>query len=457
MKKRLVLIFGLVTLLFVFIVSFAYVDALQCPPNSHTWGGDTETSDLVYCIPDVGPSGPVNPDQTPESDTDEDQAPSEEEEEVPEEEVEEESCDDKYNACNAQCEDNSNAESACVDKCWDEMTANWQACEGPCHEAYAACVHGCGGVDDCGCQTNKDACIKEHCYGPYDTCVNNCKGVKDEDCTDSCESNRANCVEESAEEPEEEEEETPVETPEETPEEDSFVPGPDDSEPLLDAVATEGMSREEIRSYYENKLNKALWEAQNTLRDIAQERFDKTPPLAVDVVNAKNDYQDALKKGEASEEELAELEANFDAKAGALRSELNEILRYDPDSVDALWARAVLNKWQGNNELSYEDYRDALVSQQHRNPFQFNDLLDRVRDPATRMQLMQELLPNENIANVPTTETSPFLKWFDDVTKAPVQQVDKAKRKLAEQIDKLANAFSLFKYLPEKLDEINEQ
>jgi hypothetical protein len=395
--------------------------------------------------------------------------------------------------------------------CWGEYTEEsmdkYMACLDPCTSSAGDCYQ--QGDDD------KWACIETtggvNCGAIQDAWIADCDAIR-KTCTDSCESLKVKCGEETIEEepeevPEEEEcdweeyancesacmdahscirwgctdedyekadiaaynacvascksceEETPPEE-EVPPEEDSFepsVPEPDDSETLLDAVATEGMSKEKIRSYYENKLNKALWEAQNTLRDIAQERFDKTPPLSVDVVNAKNDYQDALKKGEASEEELAELEAQFYAKSGALKSELNEILRYDPDSVDALWAMAVLNKWQGNNELSYENYRDALVSQQHRNPFQFNDLLDRVRDPTTRMQLMQELLPNENIENVPTTETSPFLKWFDDLTKAPVQQVDKAKRKLAEQIDKLANAFSLFKYLPEKLDEINEQ
>ena len=353
--------------------------------------------------------------------------------------------------------------------CWGEYTTEsmdeYMACLDPCDSSAGDCYQQ---GDDA-----KWACIETtggvNCGAIQDAWIADCDAIK-KTCTDSCESLKVKCGEETIEEePEEEEEETPVETPEETPKEvppeEEEIPAESpaeeetttESDVLMDAVATEGMSREKIRSYYENKLSKALWEAQNTLRDIAKERFDKTPPLSVDVVNAKNDYQDALKKGKASEEELAELEANFDAKAVALRSELNEVLRYDPDSVDALWAMAVLDKWQGNNELSYENYRDALVSQQHRNPFQFNDLLDRVRDPATRMQLMQELLPNENIANVPTTETSPFLKWFDDVTNAPVQQVDKAKRKLAEQIDKLANAFSLSKYLPEKLEEINEQ
>lgn len=369
-----------------------------------------------------------------------------------------ESCNDKYNACIGQC----GGGSSCNSQCYNEM----RACNAAVWNKNGACVDACPRDDNYQpCQQN---CIqmaiqedKEVCRPKYDECVANCNNAQA--CFDSCESNKENCVEETVEEEpvEEEEEEIPVETPEETPEElppeeDITQPEPEDSSSLIESVATTGMSENELRNYYEDKLGRAVKEVQNLLKDRAQEKFVETSNLRWNTQGAIYDYKEAQKKGD-SPEELAKLRNDYDEVAKDLKPKLQDALSYDSGNVAALWELGALSRFEGDNKQSYEYFRDALASEQTRDPIGYQRRLDSINDPAMRMLLMQDLAPNENIINIPTTETSPFLKWFDENTKKPIQQVNKAKRQIAEQIEKIANAFSLSNYLPEKLEDINGQ
>lgn len=364
------------------------------------------------------------------------------------------SCNEKYDACIGQC----GGDTSCYDQCYN----NAKACSDAVAREHSACEDACPEDDGYyACRDNCDAFFSANvkpCFTEQSACNANCDKVKA--CFDSCKSAWTKCNEEIPEEGPEEvpEEETPVETPEETPEE---VPPEeedttDDSESLLDVVATEGMSENELRRYYEDKLGRAVKEVQNLLKDRAQEKFVETSNLRWNTQGAIYDYKEAQKKGD-SPEELAKLRNNYDEIAKDLKPKLQEALSYDSGNVAALWELGMLSRFEGDNKQAYEYFRDSLASQQTRDPIGYQRNLDSINDPGMRMLLMQDLAPNENIINLPTTETSPFLKWLDEKTKKPVQQVSKVKRQIAEQIEKIANAFSLSNYLPKKLEEINGQ
>ncbi len=183
----------------------------------------------------------------------------------------------------------------------------------------------------------------------------------------------------------------------------------------------------------------------------AQNKLDATLPQGLEVINAKGDYEDALKNGTASEE-LQILKDSYDAKLlGLAQNIYDNVLSKDPTNSDALWQMGTLSKWNGENSKSYEYYREALLQEQHKNPFKYQQLLDSIKDPAIQLSLVQSIAPNENIINLPTKETSPLLKKLSgelDILVQPVKDVwvDSVKgnmRSIAKNIEKVSRAFSL--------------
>jgi hypothetical protein len=215
-----------------------------------------------------------------------------------------------------------------------------------------------------------------------------------------------------------------------------------DSEAMLEAVmATYNKQHkdevEKIKQYYNKPpLFKPATDAQ-----YAQSYLDELRPIRVDVVNAKGDYEDALNKG-ASGSEIAKLKNSYDTKLQDFKIRLQDILAIDSGSPEALWQLGTLAKWEGSNAQSYENYRNALISQRSRNPFKYQQLLDSLNNPAIKIKLMQDLQPNENIIEIPTTKTSPFLAGLKNNLDTLVQPLTTAKKTVAKNIEKISRAFS---------------
>lgn len=215
-----------------------------------------------------------------------------------------------------------------------------------------------------------------------------------------------------------------------------------DSEALLDAVmATYNKQHKNevaaIKQYYNKPpLFKPATPAQYVESDLKKLR-----PIGVNVVNAKDDYYDAMNKN-AGQSEIAKLKNSYDAKLQDFKTQLQDILAIDSGNPDALWQMGTLSKWEGNNAQSYENYRDALMSQKSRNPFKYQQLLDSVNNPAIRMKLMQDMQPNENIIEIPTVKTSPFLAELKNNLDTLVQPLTTAKKTVAKNIEKISRAFS---------------
>ncbi len=215
-----------------------------------------------------------------------------------------------------------------------------------------------------------------------------------------------------------------------------------DSEALLEAVsATYNQQHKDevsaIKQYYSKPpLFKPATDAQ-----YAQNELDKLKPLGIEVVNAKGDYENTLGKG-ASQSKIDSSKNSYDAKLQDFKTQLQDILTIDSGNPDALWQMGTLSKWEGDNAQSYENYRDALMSQRSRNPFKYQQLLDSINNPAVRIKLMQDLEPNENIIEIPTTKTSPFLAGLKSNLDTLVQPLTSAKKAVAENIEKISRVFS---------------
>lgn len=225
-------------------------------------------------------------------------------------------------------------------------------------------------------------------------------------------------------------------------EEQQNIPKLEDSAALMESVS--GKHNEEIKlikNYYERPQATFPGTTQN--EETAKKKIGELHPQGLDLVNAKGDYQDALKKG-ASKEELAKLKDNYDKKIQEFKNNLqNNVLSEDSGNPDALWQMGTVSKWEGNNKQSYEYYRDSLLAAKSRNPFQYQQLLDSINNPGIRMVLLQSMEPNEKIITLPTTETSPFLKGLKDNLKTLVQPVTEKYREMAENIEKISRAFSI--------------
>jgi hypothetical protein len=188
--------------------------------------------------------------------------------------------------------------------------------------------------------------------------------------------------------------------------------------------------------------------------EYAQNNLKQLRPLGTEVVNAKGDYENALKKGD-SKSEIVNLKKIYDTKLQNLKTQLQDILAIDSGSPDALWQLGTLSKWQGNNAQSYENYRDALMSQKSRNPFKYQQLLDSVNNPAIRIKLIQDMQPNENIIEIPTTKTSPFLAGLNNNLDTLVQPLTSAKKIVAKNIEKFSRAFSFSDRFDKEIKTLN--
>ncbi len=235
----------------------------------------------------------------------------------------------------------------------------------------------------------------------------------------------------------------PTETPEPTGtmEEPPNTPGLDDSAALLESVS--GRHKAELESIQNYYARPPAFPGMTANEEGAKKKFDDTRPLGLEVVNAKNDYQDAIKNG-ASEAEVAGLKTAYEQKMQELKGLLqNDVLAEDGGNADALWQLGTLSKWEGDNKQSYEYYRDALLQAKSRNPFQYQQLLDSINNPGIRMELLQRLEPDVKIMTLPTPETSPFLKGLKENLDALVGPVNENIRALAESTEKLSRAFSI--------------
>jgi len=224
-----------------------------------------------------------------------------------------------------------------------------------------------------------------------------------------------------------------------------------DSEALLEAVvATYNKQHKDevaaIKQYY----SKPPLFRPATNAEYAQSEMNQLRPLGIDVINAKGDYEDALNKG-ASQSEIAKLQNSYDAKLQDFKTQLQDILAIDSGNPDALWQSGTLSKWEGNNAQAYENYRDALMSQRSRNPFKYQQLLDSINNPAIRIKLMQDIQPNENIIEIPTTKTSPFLAGLKSNLDTLVQPLTSAKKTVAENVEKFSRAFSFSEQFDKKI------
>jgi hypothetical protein len=228
----------------------------------------------------------------------------------------------------------------------------------------------------------------------------------------------------------------------------------DDSALLIGLVAKDFMvEKAGLKRFYSGASD--FIPSYSKLDKEAEDNFEKTKPLGKEVVEAKNDYQEAL-RGKASDEEIDRLNSVYDEKLQRLRERLqNEVLDKDPTNPDALWQLGTLSKWEGSNHESYEYYREALVSAKVRNPFMFDKFANSLKDSGVKMQILQSMEPNTNLINVPTTETSPFLKALDDDVKSLLDEVDQKTRDMAEKVEKISRGMSFSNKLPEKLQELN--
>ncbi|MFH0701191.1 MAG: hypothetical protein V2A62_02020 [Candidatus Woesearchaeota archaeon] len=225
-----------------------------------------------------------------------------------------------------------------------------------------------------------------------------------------------------------------------------LTPDADDSAQLMESVvqASHRQHDEEvaaIKKHYEVDFPARYFI--DPMETDAQNKFEETRPLGLDVVNAKNDYQEALKKG-ASSEDVAKLKSDYDQKIQKLQGKLDDVLDADSSNPDALWQLGTLSKWQGDNKKAYESYRESLSAERNRNVFAYQKRLDSITCLEVRMQLLQEMNPQEKVINIPTFETSPILKGLKDNLKTLVQPVTEKMRGAAEEIEKISRAFSYF-------------
>lgn len=389
MQKRFIVILVLVTLLFLITSVYASTDL---PP-----------------VPEVGPGRcvemPGYPCHTSTASSEETPAVTEEIEETPEEVPEEEPVEEKcYN--------------------YDENLA----CKDKCDEAYTCMRWGCT-------DQNLEDAQKAAWYA----------------CLEGCKLEEVPCEEGGGEKYDEEEVPEEITTEDESEEvdkvplkEDQTKPESEDSAALMEVVAAAGKKHEEelssIQNYY---ARPSLFPGMTQNEEGAKREFDKTVSFGVELVNAKWDYLDALKKGDVSEAELAKLRGSYETKMQQMKNKLqNNVLSEDSGNAEALWQLGTLYKWEGNNRQSYEYYRDALVQAKARNPFKYQQLLDSINNPGIRMELLQSMEPNEKIITLPTAETSPMLKWLKDNLKTLVKPVDDKMKETAETIEKISRAFS---------------
>jgi len=203
----------------------------------------------------------------------------------------------------------------------------------------------------------------------------------------------------------------------------------------------------ELQKYYSDAMDKVFGEHTPQFIDPAQTRaeqnFDQTRSQGIDVVNAKSDYQDALNSG-ASDSDLELKKNDYQTKLQKLKADLqNNVLDNDNYNVDALWQMGTLSKWEGDNQQSYDYYRDALVAAKSKNPFKYQQLMNAVSNPAIRAQLLQEMNPKEKVITLPTVETSPLLKGLQDNLNGLIQPVTDRMKGAAADIEKISRAFSI--------------
>jgi len=238
----------------------------------------------------------------------------------------------------------------------------------------------------------------------------------------------------------------------------------DDSAKLSETAASD-QHRQEIaamKAYYEeHAFPQKLFRPGGQIE--AQNEFDKTRPLGIDVMNAKNDYENAINKG-AADTEIKKLEDSYNTKLQDLKDKLQNVLKLDSGNPSALWQSGTLSKWEGDNKQAYEDYREALTAEYLRNKIEYTRMLDAVKGFAMKMALAQDVAkavqelggkPDEATMALPTTETSPFLKELRNNLATLVQPLSGAIKTLAENVEKISRAFSFSDKLDKAAKELN--
>ena len=229
------------------------------------------------------------------------------------------------------------------------------------------------------------------------------------------------------------------------------IPSENDSQVLMEVVAKPHTKElQDIQNHYNADFQKVYFIPPNVTD--AQNELDSTVPLGIDVVNAKNDYQDAVNKG-SLQNELSQLKSNYDSKMAQLQNNLQDVLDKDPNNPDALWQLGTLSKWTGDNKNSYDYYRDALSSEKTRNVFNYQKMLDSINNPTVKIQLIQDLNPQEKVINLPTVSTSPILGELKKNLNTLIQPLDDSKKAMAETIEKISRAFSI----SDKLDKAKKE
>jgi hypothetical protein len=183
-------------------------------------------------------------------------------------------------------------------------------------------------------------------------------------------------------------------------------------------------------------------------------KLDESRPIGTEMLDAKFKYEDAINKG-ASREELDRLLADYKNKKDALKASLIGVLETDMGNVDAMWQLGTLHRWEGDEGSSYEDYRSALSRLQHSDPFKYNELLDRVRDPIMRENLVQSLNPKEKVMTLPTIDTSPLLKALDNSLNTLISPLDDKVKQTAKDVEKLARSLSITNILDQASKELD--
>ncbi|MDP2750556.1 MAG: hypothetical protein Q8O89_07020 [Nanoarchaeota archaeon] len=216
----------------------------------------------------------------------------------------------------------------------------------------------------------------------------------------------------------------------------------DDSALLADVVAGKHKKEvAELQNYYAR-----AWETYPGMEPVDEEGAKKllgtTKTKGIDVVNAKNNLQDAV-KNRASEKEVNRLKEEFSQKSELLKKDLEKVLDIDSTNEDAWWQMATVAKWQGDIKGANEYYKNSLVFAKMKSPFVYKDLLDSINEPAMKRDVLQSMKPTEKIEKIPTSETSPILKNIKENLKSLVNSVDSKNREDSENIEKLSRAFSL--------------
>ncbi len=223
----------------------------------------------------------------------------------------------------------------------------------------------------------------------------------------------------------------------------------DDSAALMEAVSGKHqIETAELQNYY-NRQPSFPGGGQNEYA--ANANLEATRPLGFEVINAKNDYQRAANSKASNANQLKE---EFESKLQEMKNRLiKEVLWEDEGNPDALWQMATLYKWEGDNINSYKYYRDALKNAKARDPFYYQKLVDSITDPAMKMQILQSLEPQENIATLPSVESSPFLMGVKGSFDTLMEKVDSTVREESKVIEKISRAFSY----SHKIDDIKEE